>query len=185
MAKHKITMDNTNLNKWHDVGNSMSTEYMFTGSKLIIGWKGSEKSFDCKSGDQFIVNCHGRYFPDVYKFQYPSNPYKLIRMIYGSVDKYYKFEGELTWDAVEINEEYCHYHPWSQGLCKEINKFSDNIKYYRYYQAEGTIADSMLIVESTTIEEFRAFIASKLGNEATKRLPKTGTFWDHAKKFEN
>lgn len=184
MAKHKIVMDNTNINKWNNVGNSMSTEYMFAGNKVIIDWKGSQKSFECKIGDQFIVNCHGHGFPDVYKFQYPSNPYKLITMIYGRVDRYYKLESKLNWDGTEFNDEYCQHHPWSQGLCKDVDKFSDNIKYYRYYQAEGTITDSMFIAESTNIEEFKAFIESKLGEEAIKRLPKTGTFWDHARKFK-
>lgn len=180
MAKHKITIEN-NL-EWNGVGNSMSTSYKYENGQLIIDWNGRTKKYPAKIGDEFIVDCFGG-FPDVYKFQYPANPRKLINMAFGRVNLFLD-KDEYNSHADEFCSYYCEMHPHSVGLYNQGKKYSENMEHCSMYQAEGTVYESLYVNPNMDLKEFKSILASKLGEKALHRVPDKGIFGEYLARFE-
>lgn len=182
MAKHKITLEE--MVSQERIGNSMSTSYSFNGSELTIHWERENKTIPAKVGESYIVDCGGG-MPNVYKFQYPKNPFKLFRMEFGWMNPY-KNEAEMLQEIVWAKENYAERYPYSQGLFyKGEDYIPRKFEYAEYYQAEGVVEKFLLLSEDLSLKEFKYTMAKILGEEAVARIPEKGLFWDYANKFEN
>lgn len=183
MAKHRIDLVGKVKNL--PVGNSMSANYSFDGENLTIGWKGELQTFKANIGESYIVDCWGGV-PNVYKFQYPKNPFKLLRMLHHGASVY--TEKEIIEDLmIERNKEYRMCIPQTDGL-HTFNKvyLKDKFEYTEQYQAEGTIHKYLYISNDLTLGEFKSVIEKELEKEAILRLPKNNniTFLEYAKRFD-
>lgn len=179
MAKHKIKIEN---NEWNGVGNSMSTSYKFENGKLVVDWKGETKEYPAKMGDEFIVDCFGG-FPDVYKFKYPANPIKLLKMAFGWINIFFN-KKEYVDNIDCFCEEYCGRHPHSVGLYNDGEVYSENMEYCSLYQAEGTVYKAIYLNPNMDLIEFKKILGTKLEEKALHRVPNKGNLGEYISKFE-
>lgn len=179
MAKHKIKIEN---NEWNGVGNSMSTSYKFEQGTLIIDWKGETKEYPAKMGDEFIIDCFGG-FPDVYRFKYPANPLKLLKMAFGGANIFFNKE-EYNNNVSDFCDYYCERHPHSVGLYDRGERYSEDMEYCSLYQAEGTVYKAVYVNPNMDLTEFKKILATKLEEKALHRVPNKGTLGEYTSRFQ-
>lgn len=192
MAKQKITLDEIVVENKR-VGNSMSTSYTFNGKELIVKWKGNKQIIPAKSGQSFIIDCNGG-IPNIYKFQYPKNPWKLVSMMYGYIYMENRFsdKSELISTYEVRDDDYCYYisqiSPYgTAGLyVRKIGLIENRFEYSEQYQSEGIKHKYLFVAKDFTIGEFKEVCRKHFGEESTLRLPKNDkySFWEYANKFE-
>ena len=181
MAKHNITIEDGN--DWKVVGNSMSTFYRFHNNKLLIYWSREVYQHEgFKIGDDIIVDCWGGV-PEVYKFQYPKNPYKLLRMAWGYVDSIVFSKEEAIEEITDVNNDFklsvlssydvAGNQLTTVGLFDRGIEISDEFRYFELYQAGGTEYKLIYINPNMSLKRFREELSTVLGIDAVSRVPDT------------